>query len=227
MSSIITIKNLCKAYQRGSETVNAVNNVSLEVEQGDIVAIVGPSGSGKTTLVNILGCLDNPTSGELWLNDKKIFEAGLSLSEKELTLIRRQYFGYIFQKFFLLPTLTIKENIMLPEVFGIKADISEQRAAEIMDLLGISHRAEHLPSELSGGEMQRVAIARALITNPKVLIADEPTGNLDTKRTEEIKNLLIDLNRKQGITIILVTHNPELAQIADKVLFMEDGKIKE
>ncbi|MBQ8676885.1 MAG: ABC transporter ATP-binding protein [Alphaproteobacteria bacterium] len=226
MSAIITIKNLCKTYQRGSETVKAVNNISLEVEQGNIVAVVGPSGSGKTTLVNILGCLDNPTSGELWLNDKKIFEDGLFLSEKELTLIRRQYFGYIFQKFFLLPTLSIKENIMLPEVFGIKADINEQKAAEIMDLLGINHRAEHLPSELSGGEMQRVAIARALITNPKILIADEPTGNLDTRRAEEIKNLLIDLNRKQGITIILVTHNPELAQIADKVLFMEDGKIK-
>lgn len=225
MTDIITVRNLIKLYKCGSETIKAVDNISFSVKKGEIISIVGPSGSGKTTLINIMGCLDNPTDGELLLNNKEIFKSGLKLSERQLTLIRQRYFGYVFQKFFLLPTLTVGENIILPSVFGNGSNIDEQYIRKIAKLLNIEHRMNHLPKELSGGEMQRVAIARALATNPQVLIADEPTGNLDSRRTEEIKNLLLDLNKEQGITIIVVTHNPDFAQIADNILHIEDGKI--
>lgn len=225
MTDIITVRNLIKLYKCGSETIKAVDNISFSVKKGEIISIVGPSGSGKTTLINIMGCLDNPTDGELLLNNKEIFKSGLKLSERQLTLIRQRYFGYVFQKFFLLPTLTVEENIILPSVFGNGSNIDEQYIRKIAKLLNIEHRMNHLPKELSGGEMQRVAIARALATNPQVLIADEPTGNLDSRRTEEIKNLLLDLNKEQGITIIVVTHNPDFAQIADNILHIEDGKI--
>lgn len=224
MAHVIEVKNLSKVYQRGSEKIAALKEVSFSIKKGEIVAVIGPSGSGKTTLVNLLGCLDNPTSGSLSIEGREIFKSGLNLSEKELTRIRRQYFGYVFQKFFLIPTLTVRENILLPAAFtGAKP--SDTDVAEIMDMLGIKHRQEHLPSELSGGEMQRVAIARALISNPSVLIADEPTGNLDTARTEEIKALLKELNVKKGITIILVTHNPDLTTFADTVLSIVDGAV--
>lgn len=225
MTDIITVRNLIKLYKCGSETIKAVDNISFSVKKGEIISIVGPSGSGKTTLINIMGCLDNPTDGELLLNNKEIFKSGLKLSERQLTLIRQRYFGYVFQKFFLLPTLTVGEKIILPSVFGNGSNIDEQYIRKIAKLLNIEHRMNHLPKELSGGEMQRVAIARALATNPQVLIADEPTGNLDSRRTEEIKNLLLDLNKEQGITIIVVTHNPDFAQIADNILHIEDGKI--
>lgn len=225
MTDMITIKNLTKIYRRGSEEIRAVDNLSFSVRAGEIVSITGPSGSGKTTLVNILGCLDNPTGGELSLQGREIFKDGLTLSEKELTLIRRQYFGYVFQKFFLLPTLTVLENITLPFVFGAGTNTDQTYIRELMTLLGIDKRANHLPSELSGGEMQRVAIARALATKPQVLIADEPTGNLDSKRTAEIKSLLSELNKRQNLTIILVTHDPDFARIADTVLEISDGRI--
>lgn len=225
MSEIIKVKDLTKIFKRGSEEIHAVDNINFSIQEGEIVSVIGPSGSGKTTLVNILGCLDNPTSGELWLKEQEIFKSGLVLSEKELTLIRRKYFGYIFQKFFLLPTLSVKENIMLPSIFGKELNVDESKAKEVMELLGIAKRENHLPSELSGGEMQRVAIARALVTNPQVLIADEPTGNLDTERTEEIKKLLLELNKQKNITIILVTHDPEFAKVAHKILKIKDGKL--
>lgn len=223
---LIVAENLSKIYRRGSEDIKALNNINLNIKENEMLAVVGPSGSGKTTLVNILGCLDNPSSGTLKIAGQEIFTTGKQLSEKKLTLIRRQYFGYVFQKFFLIPTLTVRENIILPTVFNSEIKVDEKYLLNLLDLLGISHRLEHLPAELSGGEMQRVAIARALITKPKILIADEPTGNLDSQRTEEIKNLLLKLKQEQNLTIILVTHNPEFAKTADKILTISDGEIK-
>ncbi|MFV0626242.1 MAG: ABC transporter ATP-binding protein [Alphaproteobacteria bacterium] len=225
MNSIISVKNLTKIYERGSEKIRAVDGVNLEINQGDIVSVIGESGSGKTTLVNLIGCLDNPTSGELHLDGKQIFAQGIELSESKLTRIRSEFFGYVFQKFFLIPTLTVKENILLPSIFQSKVKTSEKELDEIMELLGILKRKNHLPSELSGGEMQRVAIARALVGKPKILIADEPTGNLDSKRSQEIKALLLKLNKEFGITIIMVTHSPDLAKIGNRVIEIKDGKI--
>jgi putative ABC transport system ATP-binding protein len=226
MSIVIKARNLTKCYQRGSETIEAVSHVDLDVNKGEIVSVTGPSGSGKTTLVNILGCLDNPSSGTLFLESTPVFTDGSVLSESALTKIRRRFFGYVFQKFFLLPTLTVEENILLPEVFRPDLKIKQSQLADLADLLGIKHRLKHLPRELSGGEMQRVAIARALIANPRILIADEPTGNLDSKRSDEIKELFYRLNRETGLSIVLVTHNPDLARIADRILQLEDGRLK-
>jgi putative ABC transport system ATP-binding protein len=225
MSAIIEVRNLEKVYKRGSEDVRALNGVSFSIEKGEIVTVVGPSGSGKTTLVNVLGCLDNPTRGELSLDGEAIFKDGLELSERELTSIRRKYFGYIFQKFFLLPTLTVRENILLPSVFQKRFKANDKYLQDVLELLGIEKRGDFLPKEISGGELQRVAIARALINRPKILIADEPTGNLDSKRSEEIKALLLELNKANGLTIILVTHNPDLAKIGSKTLTIMDGNL--
>jgi putative ABC transport system ATP-binding protein len=225
MKTLIEAKELTKIYTRGAEKIYALNEASFSIEQGEIVAVVGASGSGKTTLINVLGCLDNPTSGELTVDGQQIFRQGLKLSESELTRIRRGIFGYVFQKFFLIPTLTVQENILLPSVFQPKLRANNANLERVMTMLDIARRREHLPGQLSGGEMQRVAIARALINNPAVLIADEPTGNLDSKRSEEIKNLLLGLNKEHGITIILVTHNPELAKIGSKVIELKDGRI--
>lgn len=226
MENFIEALNLMKVYTRGAEKIHALDDVSFRVSKGDIVAITGPSGSGKTTLVNVLGCLDNPTSGSLKINGQQIFKENMKLSESELTRVRRNIFGYVFQKFFLIPTLSVKENILLPSVFQPENTPSAERTQSIMEMLGIDKRESHLPGQLSGGEMQRVAIARALINAPSVLIADEPTGNLDSKRSDEIKELLVQLNKEQGITIILVTHNPDLAKIGNKTLELADGKIK-
>lgn len=225
--TLISAEHLSKIYRRGNEDVKALNDVSLQIGQGEMLAVVGPSGSGKTTLVNILGCLDNPTAGTLTVDGTTIFKDGNTLSEKKLTLIRRKLFGYVFQKFFLIPTLTVRENIMLPSVFDADFAADDKRAAELAEMLGVAHRLNHLPAELSGGEMQRVAIARALIGKPQVLVADEPTGNLDSKRTEEIKELLLNLNKQERPTIIVVTHNLEFAKTADRILTISDGRIAE
>lgn len=225
--TLISAEHLSKIYRRGNEDVKALNDVSLQIEQGEMLAVVGPSGSGKTTLVNILGCLDNPTAGTLTVDGTTIFKDGNTLSEKKLTLIRRKLFGYVFQKFFLIPTLTVRENILLPSVFDADFAADDKRAAELAEMLGVAHRLNHLPAELSGGEMQRVAIARALIGKPQVLVADEPTGNLDSKRTEEIKELLLNLNKQERLTIIVVTHNLEFAKTADRILTISDGQIAE
>jgi len=224
--AIIEAKELTKIYERGSEKLRALDGVSLTIDGGDIVAVIGESGSGKTTLINLVGCLDNPTGGELSIGGRRVFADGVELSEKELTAIRRKTFGYVFQKFFLIPTLSVRENILLPGVFQPELDVPEGKLDGIMDMLGILGRKNHLPGQLSGGEMQRVAIARALVGNPQILIADEPTGNLDSRRSEEIKDLLVGLNRERGITIILVTHNLDLARIGNRVIELKDGKIK-
>jgi putative ABC transport system ATP-binding protein len=224
MSKIIEAENLTKIYKRGAEKIYALNNATFSINKGEIVSVTGPSGSGKTTLVNVLGCLDNPTSGSLKIEGRQIFGGDTNLSEAELTLIRRKIFGYVFQKFFLIPTLTVRENILLPSVFQPELKTDGKNLNRVMENLDITNRKDHLPSQLSGGEMQRVAIARALINNPSVLIADEPTGNLDSKRSDEIKDLLVNLNKKRGITVILVTHNPRLAGIGSSFIKLKDGK---
>ncbi len=218
--------DLKKIYSRGAEEVIAVNNVSFAIHKGDFVSIIGPSGSGKTTLVNLLGCLDNPTSGDIRLVGRSIFGSGKRLNERELTKVRRETFGYIFQNFYLVPTLSVAENVMLPLTFYRKPG-TENEADKLLSLLGIDHRKNHLPSQISGGEMQRVAIARAMVNKPEILLADEPTGNLDTKRSEEIVQVLQGLNREVGLTVVMVTHNPDLARRADRMLEMRDGHISE
>ena len=222
----IEAKNLIKVYHRGNEEIPAVNGVSLRISKGDFISIIGPSGSGKTTLVNLIGFLDNPTSGELFLGGRSIFSDGKRLSERELTKIRRETFGYIFQNFYLIPTLTVMENVLLPFTFYRKTG-SDDEAVGLLELLGIAHRKDHLPGQISGGEMQRVAIARAMVNRPEILLADEPTGNLDTKRSGEIIQVLQELNRNTRLTIIMVTHNQVLARHANRLFEMRDGQIHE
>jgi putative ABC transport system ATP-binding protein len=222
----IDVRNLVRIYSRGSEEVRSVQDVSFRIQKGDFVSIIGPSGSGKTTLINLLGCLDNPTSGDLSLGGRPIFGGGRRLSERELTRIRREAFGYIFQNFYLIPTLTVLENVLLPLTFYRKPG-TEDEPIRLLKLLGLEHRKDHLPGQISGGEMQRVAIARAMVNKPEILLADEPTGNLDTRRSEEIVEVLKELNRTVGLTIVMVTHNRELAAQAGRLFEMRDGQIKE
>ena len=215
-------RNLTRVYHRGSEEIRALDGVSLSIRRGEFVSFMGSSGSGKTTLINLLGCLDNPTSGELELAGKSIFGAGKPLGERELTRVRREVFGYIFQNFYLIPTLTVQENVALPLAFYRKPG-AEEEVERLLKLLGIEQRRDHLPGQISGGEMQRVAIARALVNRPEILLADEPTGNLDTRRAAEIGEVLQELNRSSGLTIAMVTHNPGLARLAGRQIEMRDG----
>lgn len=218
--NIIEARGLKRYYRRGSETVKALDGVDVSIQRGEIVAILGPSGSGKTTLLNLLSCLDAPTSGSLMVAGK----SAAGLSEEELVEIRRGVLGFVFQQFSLLPTLTVTENIELPLMFlGIRPDRERTRA--ILDAVGLTDRADHLPCELSGGQMQRVAIARALIVNPKILVADEPTGNLDKVTGESIIALFKRLAAEQGLAILLTTHNTAFAAEADRVITLEDGRI--
>jgi putative ABC transport system ATP-binding protein len=216
-------RGLTRVYRRGSEEIRALDGVSLQILKGEFVSFMGPSGSGKTTLVNLLGCLDNPSSGELDLAGRSIFGGGKILGERELTRVRREVFGYIFQNFYLIPTLTVRENVALPLAFYRKPG-AEGEVERLLGMLGMEHRMDHLPGQISGGEMQRVAIARALVNRPEILLADEPTGNLDTKRSGEIGDILQDLNRDSGLTIVMVTHNPTLARLAGRLIEMRDGR---
>jgi len=222
--SLIKANGLSKTYLRGAEEIKAVDGIDLEVSSGEFVAFVGASGSGKTTLLHLLGCLDDPTGGTLTVMDRTVFANGKAMPERELTKIRRQVFGYIFQKFYLIPTLTVKENILLPFAFHRNPGV-RHNVLDVARQLGLEKRLSHLPKEISGGEMQRVAIARALINEPKIILADEPTGNLDSKRSVEIADILADLNQNRGITIILVTHNHDLAQRAGRIIELSDGRI--
>ncbi len=222
---VLEARGLRRTYHRGSEQIHALDGVSMRVSEGDFISFTGPSGAGKTTLVNLLGCLDNPTEGELYLDGRRVF-GGKVLSERQLTKIRREVFGYIFQNFYLVPTLTVRENVMLPFAFYRKSG-TEGEAERLLTMLGMEHRMNHLPAEISGGEMQRVSIARALINRPKVLIADEPTGSLDTKRTMEIGEFLRELNRTAGLTIVMVTHNSDLARLGRRIIEMRDGRAHE
>lgn len=221
MSKIIELNQVVKVYRRGTEKVHAVDGINLSIEKGEFVSIVGPSGSGKTTLLNLIGCVDRPTSGSIRLDGVEIGR----LKEKELTRMRATAIGFVFQQFFLLPTLTASENMELPVFFGRKKAVNvTTKAKELLNLVGLKNRENHLPSQLSGGEMQRVAIARALINDPKIILADEPTGNLDSKNAETIMNIFEKLNQDE-LTIILVTHNMELAKRASRCIQLKDGKI--
>jgi putative ABC transport system ATP-binding protein len=224
MDNILEARDLRKLYHRGSEEVAAIDGISLDIKKGEFVSFVGPSGSGKTTLVNILGCLDNPSSGTLRLAGQEIFAAGKVLPETELTRIRRRLFGYVFQRFYLVPTLTVLENVLLPFAFYRKEGLASD-ADKLLADLGLEKRRGHLPGQLSGGEMQRVAVARALVNEPEILLADEPTGNLDSKRTADIQEVLLEMNRKRNVTVVLVTHNPALAKVAQRVVELRDGKL--
>jgi putative ABC transport system ATP-binding protein len=220
MDPIISAKGLKRHYVRGSETVKALDGVDLDVASGEMVSILGPSGSGKTTLINLLSCLDAPTEGTLTVAGRPV--AGLK--EDELVEVRRGVLGFVFQQFHLLPTLTVAENVELPLTFlGLRPD--QGLTAEILKTVGLSDRAGHLPRELSGGQMQRVAIARALIAEPKVLVADEPTGNLDKTTGESVFALFKTLAAEKGLTIIITTHNIAFGYEADRVITLEDGKI--
>jgi len=220
---VIDIDSLTKTYRTGKTSFKALNSVTLKIHTGDFVAIMGPSGSGKSTLMNIIGCLDRPTSGTVIIDGENIS----SVSDNELAQIRGRKIGFIFQKFNLIPTMNALKNIELPMVFlgGTKAD-RNQRAAELLGKVGLTNWATHRPSELSGGQQQRIAIARALSNNPSIILADEPTGNLDTKTGEQIMKLLVSLS-KEGKTILLVTHAIALKRYANRVVNMLDGKISE
>lgn len=219
-------RDLTRVYRRGSEEIRALDGVSLQINRGEFVSFMGPSGSGKTTLINLLGCLENPSTGELALAGRSIFGGGKTLGERDLTRIRREVFGYIFQNFYLIPTLTVRENVALPLAFYRKPGV-EGEVDRLLEMLGMDHRMNHLPGQISGGEMQRVAIARALVNRPEILLADEPTGNLDTKRSEEIGEVLRDLNRNSGLTIVMVTHNPALGRLGGRLIEMRDGQAYE
>jgi putative ABC transport system ATP-binding protein len=217
---LIEAHGLKRYYRRGSETVKALDGVDLTIRTGEIVAILGPSGCGKTTLINLLSCLDAPTEGTLIVAGKSV--AGLS--EDELVEVRRGVLGFVFQQFSLLPTLTVSENVELPLMFlGLRTD--PQKTAAILAMVGLSERAGHLPRELSGGEMQRVAIARALLVDPKILVADEPTGNLDKATGETIIQLFKKLAADKGLAILITTHNTVFGYEADRVITLEDGRI--
>jgi len=217
---LLQARGLKRHYRRGSETVKALDGVDLDILPGEMVSVLGPSGSGKTTLVNLLSCLDVPTEGTLTLAGKSV----TGLSEDRLADVRRGVLGFIFQKFHLIPTLTVAENVELPLMF-LKKPVDRAATQKVLELVGLGSRAKHLPKELSGGEMQRVAIARALIAQPKILIADEPTGNLDKANGDAIFRLFRKLAEEQGLTLIITTHNLALGYEADRVITLEDGRI--
>ena len=218
---MIQIENLSKVFRTSEVETIALNHVSMEVKEGEFVAIMGPSGCGKSTLLNILGLLDNPTEGSYKLIDKEV--AGLK--EKERTQLRKGVIGFVFQSFNLIDELNVFENVELPLTYlGIKASERKERVLEILKRMNLSHRAKHFPQQLSGGQQQRVAIARAVITNPKLILADEPTGNLDSKNVSEVMNLMTELN-KEGTSIVMVTHSQHDASFAHRIIHLFDGSI--
>ena len=218
--SIITVKNLTKTYGKGDATVQALHNVSFSIEKGEFVAIVGASGSGKSTLMHLLGGVDRPTSGKVYIEDKDIF----SLNESNLAIFRRRNIGLIYQFYNLIPTLTAEENIMLPRLLDDRKP-DEQKLKSIIQTIGLERRTTHLPNELSGGQQQRVSIGRALINDPAVILADEPTGNLDRNSGREVMELLKYSNRKFNQTLVLITHDEKVALQADRIITISDGEI--
>ena len=221
--SIIKTENLVRHFTVGTQTVEALRGVSLDINKGEFVAIMGPSGSGKSTLMNIIGCLDSPTSGTYFLNNKNVS----TLDDDALALIRNHEIGFVFQNFHLLARNTALDNVMLPLKYaGIDKSEQEEIAMEVIKSVDLESRAHHQPSELSGGQQQRVAIARALVNKPSILFADEPTGNLDSKTGDDVMNLFKNLH-KQGQTIIVITHEIEVANQAERIISIKDGKIFE
>ena len=219
---IVRLENVWKVYEEGKVKTLALQGVSLKIKEKESVAIMGPSGSGKSTLLHLIGCLDKPTKGKIWIEGKEVSR----LNENELAEIRRNKIGFVFQFFYLIPTLTALENVSLPMVFkGVKKEERERRARELLKLVGLEKRMHHKPSELSGGERQRVAIARALANEPKILLADEPTGNLDSKSGTLVMKILKRLNKEKGVTLVIVTHDKKIASYADRIIYLKDGKI--
>ncbi len=219
--AILKIKNLTKVYGKDETEVKALNNINLEINKGEFVVIVGKSGSGKSTLLHIMAGLETPTSGDIIIDNINIS----SLDEKQRSLLRKEKIGLIFQSYNLIPVLTVEENIKLPTINTNNKD--DIYVNELMELLSITDRKTHLPSQLSGGQQQRVAIGRALVNKPAIIFADEPTGNLDTKTEGEVLNLLKESQKKYNQTIIMITHNMEIAKYADKIIKIEDGFIRE
>ncbi len=220
---LVACSGVAKEFRNSTHTVNVLKNVSLQVQRKSFTAVVGPSGSGKTTLLNLIGCVDTPTTGKITIDGNSITD----LLGNEMADFRREYIGHVFQLFNLLPTLTVLENVIIPLMpyrKTLKYNL-EKRAKEILEEVGMSERIYNLPGELSGGEQQRTAIARAVINNPKLILADEPTGNLDSTNGEEVIKLLCRLKEQSGVTLLLVTHNMMIASLADEILTIKDGQI--
>ncbi|MEA3308244.1 MAG: ABC transporter ATP-binding protein [Chloroflexota bacterium] len=222
-SAVIRIQKIGKVYQMGTQEVHALRGISLEVERGESLVIMGPSGSGKSTLMNIIGCLDQPTTGSYFLDEEDVSQ----MSDDELANIRNRRVGFIFQSFNLLARTSALENVQLPLIYaGASPQLRRERSMEVLNSVGLGDRLDHTPNELSGGQQQRVAIARALVNRPSIILADEPTGNLDSQSGREVMEILQRLNREHGITIIMVTHDPRLLQYADRSLHLFDGLIE-
>ena len=220
--NILEVQNLCRTYGKGEAEVRALDHVSFTVGKGEFIAIVGESGSGKSTLLNVVGALDNPTSGRVLIDGKDIF----SMPEKKLTVFRRQNIGFIFQSFNLIPELNVEQNITFPLLLDYQKP-DQKYVEELLEILGLKERRKHLPSELSGGQQQRVAIGRALAARPAIIMADEPTGNLDSKNSQEVITLLKSMSAKYRQTILMITHNENHADATDRVLRMTDGRLKD
>ncbi|MDP9729011.1 ABC transporter ATP-binding protein [Alicyclobacillus tolerans] len=220
---MIRVKNLQKSYQMGKESLTILHQATFTIRQGEFVAVVGPSGSGKSTLMHILGCLDRPTSGEYWFHDQDTSQ----LTGYELAQLRNRKIGFVFQNFHLLPRMTARQNVELPMMYaGMKRAERRKRAEDLLETLGLSERLHHLPNELSGGQKQRVAIARALANRPELLLADEPTGALDSTTSHEILEIFQELHQS-GVTLLIITHDYRVAQYAKRHLFVEDGFVSE
>ncbi|HBF4441998.1 TPA: ABC transporter ATP-binding protein [Clostridioides difficile] len=217
---ILYTENLSKHYGKGESLVKALDNVNLEINEGEFVAIIGKSGSGKSTLLHMIGGLDIPTSGKVYIDNKNIF----TLKEKELAVFRRRKIGFIFQSYNLIPSLNVWENVVLP--IGLDGrEVDESFIKELLKSLGLENKHDVLPNTLSGGQQQRVAIARALATRPAIILADEPTGNLDSKTSDEVMSILKTMSKKYSQTLVMITHDDSIAQMADRVIFIEDGRV--
>lgn len=221
--AVAELNNIHRVFRQGQVEVHALRGVDLRIEHGEFVSIMGPSGSGKSTLLNIIGCLDRPSSGQYLLEGRDV----VAMGDSRLADLRNRFIGFVFQMFYLLPKLTAVQNVELPLIYrGLPAAERRRRAVEALTAVGLAARMNHRPTQMSGGEQQRVAIARALAGRPSLILADEPTGNLDTRNSEEIMGLFIRLNQEQGITIVQVTHEPDMAQMGKRIVFMRDGRIE-
>lgn len=220
LMEILRVENLCKTYRSGENEVRALDNVSFSVKKGEFVAIIGPSGSGKSTLLHILGGVDKPTSGKVFMDDSDVY----TQNDEQLAIFRRRQVGLIYQFYNLIPVLNVTENITLPVLMDGQK-VNEERLNELLDILKLKGREEHLPNQLSGGQQQRVSIGRALMNAPAVVLADEPTGNLDSKNSKEIVDLLKVSNKKYGQTLVIITHDENIALQADRIIAIEDGRI--